>query len=129
MMADYFPETCTWIGAFNPGYFLQQANDAKAHVANAAVFGFLIGGSDQVQSLKLSEIILAGTICAMGATRQAKSHLKGSIGLGISVAAAEKVSKVAEQVAAWNGAKLPGKIDVLALAEEVRINLERLEKS
>ncbi|KAH7020546.1 hypothetical protein EDB80DRAFT_882584 [Ilyonectria destructans] len=109
MMADYFPET--------------------SHVANAAVFGFLIGGSDQVQSLKLSEIIIAGTICAMGATRQAKSHFKGSIGLGISAAAVERVSKVAEQVAAWNGVKLPGEIDVSALAEEVRINLERLEKS
>lgn len=72
----------------------------KAHVTNTAVFGFLIGRSDQVQSLKLSEIVIAGTICVMGATRQAKSHVKGSIGLGISVATVEKVSKVAEQVAA-----------------------------
>lgn len=98
-----------------------------AYIATAAVFGFLIGGSDKVQPLPLSEVIIAGAIAAMGATRQAKSHLKGSMGLGISLMAMKEVLNVAEQVAAWNGKKLPGEIDLASLAEEARANLERLE--
>ncbi|KAH6999159.1 hypothetical protein BKA56DRAFT_608663 [Ilyonectria sp. MPI-CAGE-AT-0026] len=107
MMGEFFPEL--------------------SYIATAAVFGFLIGGSDKVQLLPLSEVIIAGAIAAMGATRQAKSHFKGSMGLGISLMAMKEVLNVAEQVAAWNGKKLPGEIDLASLAEEARANLERLE--
>lgn len=49
------------------------------------------------------------------------------MGLGISVAAVEAVLQAAELTAAWNGSKLPGAIDVAALAEEVQANLKKLE--
>lgn len=91
------------------------------------MFGFLIGGSETTQKLPLCEIIIAGAITALGATRQARSHLKGSMGLGISVTAVEAVLRAAESTAAWNGSKLPGAIDVAALVEEVQANLKKLE--
>ncbi|CAI0642327.1 unnamed protein product [Colletotrichum noveboracense] len=93
------------------------------YIANIAVFGFLIGGSERTQSLPLCEITIAGAVAALGATRQAKSHFKGSMGLGISVASIEAVLYAAEQVAKWNGAQLPGKIDATGLAMEVETNL------
>lgn len=98
-----------------------------AYVANVAVFGFLIGGSETTQNLPLCEITVAGAIAALGATRQARSHFKGSMGLGISVRAVEAVLRAAESTAAWNGSKLPGAIDVAALAEEVKANLKKLD--
>lgn len=91
------------------------------------MFGFLIGGSETSQNLPLCEITIAGAIAALGATRQARSHFKGSMGLGISVAAVEAVVQAAELTAAWNGSKLPGAIDVAALAEEVQANLKKLD--
>jgi len=90
------------------------------------VFGYLIGGSVKEQALPLCEIIVAGAIAAMGATRQARSHFKGSMDLGISQAAVDAVWGVAQQVAAWNTTKLPGDINVAALAEEVKANLAQI---
>lgn len=98
-----------------------------AHVANIAVFGFLIGGSENTQRLPLSEITVAGAIAALGATRQARSHFKGSMGLGISVAAVHAVLQAADRTAEWNNHKLPGAIDVAALADEVKANLKALD--
>lgn len=92
-----------------------------------AVFGFLIGGSEKTRSLPLCEITIAGAIAALGATRQARSHFKGSMALGISVEAVKSVLQAAESTAAWNGCKLPGAIDVAGLAEEVQANLKRLD--
>ena len=93
------------------------------------MFGYLIGGSVQDLALPLCEIIVAGAIAAMGATRQARSHFKGSMGLGVSRAAVESVWEVAQEVADWNGAKLPGGIDVASLAEEVKANLAEIDKT
>ncbi|GES58478.1 hypothetical protein SAPIO_CDS4965 [Aspergillus terreus] len=109
MMGQYFPEI--------------------SYVATTAVFGFLIGGSAHVQSLPFSEITLAGAIAAMGATRQARSHFKGAMGLGVSVSAVQAVLDVVRKIAAWNLVELPGEIDVLALAAEVRTNLHALGKA
>ncbi|KAK7701848.1 hypothetical protein SLS64_009982 [Diaporthe eres] len=106
---------------------LAQSEVDITYVANVAVFGFLIGGSETRQNLPLCEITVAGAIAALGATRQARSHLKGSMGLGISVTAVEAVLRAAESTAAWNGSKLPGDIDVAALAEEVKANLKNLD--
>ncbi|KAK2770058.1 hypothetical protein CKAH01_04401 [Colletotrichum kahawae] len=119
MMGEVFPE----ISQLLPSHFDSSSSLLPAYIANVAVFGFLVGGSERTQSLPLCEITIAGAIAALGATRQAKSHLKGSMGLGISVAAIEAVLYAAEQVAKWNGCKLPGKIDVTVLAKEVETNL------
>ncbi|KAH8656335.1 hypothetical protein BGZ61DRAFT_372580 [Ilyonectria robusta] len=104
MIAEYFPEI--------------------SYIANAAVFGFLIGGSENIQTLPLSELIVASAIAGTGATRQTKSHFKGSLGLGISPEALQAVWSVVKEVAAWNKSAPLGKVDVLELVEEVKANLQ-----
>lgn len=49
------------------------------------------------------------------------------MGLGISVVAVEAVLQAAESTAAWNNSRLPGAIDVAALAKEVKANLKKLD--
>ncbi|KAG6367685.1 hypothetical protein INS49_001880 [Diaporthe citri] len=115
------------VGNAEVGQMVHEFFPEISYVANVAVFGFLIGGSEITQNLPLCEITVAGAIAALGATRQARSHLKGSMGLGISVTAVEAVLRAAESTAAWNGGKLPGAIDVAALAEEVKANLKKLD--
>ncbi|KAE9576909.1 hypothetical protein CGMCC3_g7101 [Colletotrichum fructicola] len=94
------------------------------YMTHAVVFGFVIGGSEKTQGLPLCETIIAGAVAALGATRQTKTHFKGAMGLGISAAAVQAVWQAAEQVAEWNGGKLPAQIDVAALADEVGMRLE-----
>ncbi|KAH6950286.1 hypothetical protein BKA56DRAFT_738791 [Ilyonectria sp. MPI-CAGE-AT-0026] len=96
-----------------------------SHVVGTALFGFLIGGSDKVQSLRLSQITVAAAIVGTGATRQARSHFKGSLGLGNSLAAIKAVLGAAESVAAWNGTVLSGEFDFAALEAEAKANLEK----
>lgn len=93
-------------------------------MTHAVVFGFVIGGSEKTQGLPLCETIIAGAVAALGATRQTKTHFKGAMGLGISAAAVQAVWQAAEQVAEWNGGRLPAQIDVAALADEVGMRLE-----
>ena len=88
------------------------------------MLGYLLSGSLRRNSLAHSEIILAGSMVAMGATRQATSHLKASLSVGNSIEAVRGLVGVAEQVARWNGSTLPGKHDVFALAEQVQQNLK-----
>ncbi|KAJ3955695.1 hypothetical protein N0V92_007777 [Colletotrichum tropicale] len=94
------------------------------YMTHAVVFGFVIGGSEKTQGLPLCETIIAGAVAALGATRQTKTHFKGAMGLGISAAAVQAVWQAAEQVAEWNGGRLPAQIDVAALADEVGMRLE-----
>ncbi len=88
------------------------------------MLGYLLSGSLSRNSLAHSETILAGSMAAMGATRQATSHLKASLSVGNSVGAVRGVVEVAEQVAKWNGTTLPGKHDTVTLAEQVQQNLK-----
>ncbi|PVH79623.1 hypothetical protein DL98DRAFT_631100 [Cadophora sp. DSE1049] len=99
-----------------------------AYINDVAVFGYLINGSLDIQTLENSELIVAGAITAMGATRQARSHCKASIGVGNPVALVSKVVEVASEIAAWNRSPLPGAIVVSELAEELKANLAKLHR-
>ncbi|KAM6529322.1 hypothetical protein FALCPG4_007461 [Fusarium falciforme] len=96
-----------------------------SYVGNTVVFGFLIGGSQSIHRLPLTELIVASAIAGVGATRQARSHLKASIGLGISLKAIESVVVAVDEISAWNGARLLGNINVADLAKEAKANLEK----
>ncbi|RSL39570.1 hypothetical protein CEP53_013962 [Fusarium sp. AF-6] len=98
-----------------------------SYVANAVIFGFLVGGSQNVQRLPLTEVIVASAIAGIGATRQAKSHIKASMGLGASLSAMESVAAVVDEISAWNGDERPGNINVADLAEEAKANLEKYD--
>jgi hypothetical protein len=93
-------------------------------LANVSVFGYLISGSLDIQSLELSELTVAASIVGIGATRQARSHIKASIGVGNTPTVVADVVKIAEEVALWNKTPLPTTINVAELAEEISNNLK-----
>jgi len=102
MLAEYFADftLTTWAVVF--GYSL-------AETTNTGVFQ-----KHQVQ------LLLATAVAASGATRQAKSHMKGAMGLGVTVAGADAVLKAAKKINAWNNVEI-NDIDAIALDEELRV--------
>lgn len=85
-----------------------------------------IGRASQKElSLAEVELILTASLVALGATRQAGSHIKACIGFGYSEADIEKVINTVERFAGWNGSKLQTAIGVTKLAEQARAEIER----
>lgn len=75
------------------------------------------------------QYIIASGITAMGAVRQAKSHIKGGIDMGVSPAAMKAMVEVATEFLPTEGqvtCNSKGKIDIDALTKEVRANRETL---
>ena len=93
-----------------------------AYYGRTTIWGYLVGSSP-IFNLKDSEIIVAAAITALGATRQARSHVKCLIQLGNSVEVATAMVDTAQKIATWNKKPLPGQIDVRQLAEELQRNL------
>lgn len=135
MLTEWFPELSMPLPVSNlcismdgdlwltPNFFL-----FPAYVGDATMFGYLFGGVLDHQSLQHTELILTGSMVAKGATRQARSHIKASLGVGNSIAVVQGIVEVAGEVAKWNGVKLPGEHHIPALAEEMRTNLEKLDQ-
>lgn len=68
------------------------------------VFGYSLAGTAATGLFKEDEcqLLLATAIAASGATRQAKSHGKGALGLGNSIEAVTASFKAAEELNKWN---------------------------
>lgn len=96
-----------------------------AYIADTAVFGYLLGGSLDVQTLEQTELTVAAAITAMGATRQARSHIKASLGVGNSIAAVQSMLDVANELVAWNGDRPLVSFNVEELARDVETELNR----
>lgn len=94
-----------------------------AEASTTTVFGYLIGGSLHQQTIAEAELFIAAAVTSIGATRQTKSHLKASLGVGNSIKAVETMIAVAGQVADWNHSARPETFDVQKLAKEVEENL------
>lgn len=60
---------------------------------------------------------------ALGATRQTKSHIKATLGLGNSVASVEAMISVVRKIAAWAD-RYVEPVDVDALSKEIKASLE-----
>ena len=81
----------------------------------------------EIFSLAQSEMILTAALVALGATRQAGSHIKACIAFGFSQADVEAVIHAAERLAQWLGIVLPSAtspINVRELARQARSRLE-----
>jgi hypothetical protein len=72
------------------------------------VFGYCLAGTTLtgIFEEKHTQLILAAAITASGTRRQALSHLKGAIGLGISVSNAQGVEEMAARLNTWNGVNI-----------------------
>ncbi|KAK5054507.1 hypothetical protein LTR84_001398 [Exophiala bonariae] len=90
-----------------------------------SIFGYLCGGST-VFSLAEVETIVVSAIIGLGATRQARSHTKAAMQLGISVEILSTIDAVAQQIAAWNKTPLPEVLDLAQLRNELSSELEKL---
>ncbi len=80
--------------------------------------------NEEVFDLQESHLIIASAITALGATRQTRSHIKATIGIGNSVETVKAVIGVVSAIAEWGGKPftLP---DVDALAQQIRTSLAR----
>ena len=120
MIQQYFPEMCTFHRA-ELG-MLELTTEMAAYYGRTTIWGYLVGSSP-IFELKDTEILVAAAITALGATRQARSHVKCSIQVGNSVESVAGMVETAREIAAWNKKPLPGQIDVGQLAEELERNL------
>jgi hypothetical protein len=73
--------------------------------------------------LKDAEMLVAASIMGLGATRQARSHVKCALSVGNSLELVTATVEVAQAVGAWNGRTLLGGVDVGELAGELEKNL------
>lgn len=94
----------------------------------AVVFGYSLAGTTKTGIFmeENTQLILAASITSSGATRQARSHLKASLGLGHSMATVRNVHQVASTLADWNGTAI-APLDVAQIAAEVKEALATAE--
>lgn len=79
--------------------------------------------------LKEREVIIASSIIASGASRQARSHCKAALQLGNPPELLQVIDDIAQELACWNGTQLPEKLNIPQLATELNAELERLTQS
>jgi hypothetical protein len=65
-------------------------------------WGYLVAkANDEVFTPEQSHLIIATAIIALGATRQSKSHVKATLGIGNSVEAVQVVVGAISEIARW----------------------------
>ncbi|KIW90513.1 uncharacterized protein Z519_09160 [Cladophialophora bantiana CBS 173.52] len=97
-----------------------------SHALDSIGFGYNIGRATEVCfSLAEVEMILTSSLIALGATRQAGSHIKACIAFGYPVRTLEAVTKVAHTLAQWQGIQVSPSIDIDRLADEAQREMQR----
>ncbi|CZR55557.1 uncharacterized protein PAC_05445 [Phialocephala subalpina] len=116
-------------GVGNPEvhWMLQKYFPDMTYATNTFIFGYLATGSLDVFELRQTELIIAGAILAMGATRQARSHCKASMQVGNSEKVVAALVEAARRIACWNMQELSEDIVVSNLAQELKDNLAKEE--
>ncbi|KIY00307.1 uncharacterized protein Z520_03992 [Fonsecaea multimorphosa CBS 102226] len=99
-----------------------------AYLGTTAIFGYAMGACNTLP-LKECEIVVTSAIIALGALRQARSHGKASMQLGIAPALLETIDTIAHEVAQWNQNPLSEKLDVPQLVKELDAELAELEST
>ena len=69
--------------------------------------------------MRQSHLVVAAAITAYGATRQTRSHILASIGIGNSVDTVKAMVSTVSKIATWGG-KPVATPDIDALAEQIR---------
>lgn len=80
----------------------QLLTSSQAATSTAVTWGYLISkANEDVFEIPQSHLVVASAITALGAVRQAKSHVKATIGIGNSVEAVKAVVKAVGKIANW----------------------------
>ncbi|KAJ0415085.1 hypothetical protein BJY00DRAFT_305137 [Aspergillus carlsbadensis] len=106
---------------------IQQFFPEMSYYGRTTVWGYLVGSSP-VFELQDAEILVAAAVMGLGATRQARSHVKCALSVGNSLELVTATVEVARAVGAWNGRALLGGVDVGELADELGRNLAALTR-
>ena len=89
--------------------------------STVVTWGYLIAkANEEVFQPNESHLIVATAIMALGATRQTKSHIKATLGIGNSVACVKAVVDIVTRIARWADRPPVGPFDVDHLADEIR---------
>ena len=97
----------------------------KVTCSTVVTWGYLIAkANEEVFAENHSHLILASAIIALGAARQARSHVKATIGIGNDVKTVKAVVEVVLKIAEWAGKpiQIP---DVDNSAKQVYENLSK----
>ncbi|KAH8597493.1 hypothetical protein B0O99DRAFT_77530 [Bisporella sp. PMI_857] len=87
-------------------------------------WGYLISKTnEEVFQPQESHLIVATAIMALGATRQTKSHIKASLGIGNSVICVKAVLKAVSKISEWADRPIAS-FDVDALSLEIQLALK-----
>ncbi|KAH6954791.1 hypothetical protein DER45DRAFT_646525 [Fusarium avenaceum] len=93
--------------------------------SSVVIWGYLISkANEEVFQPNESHLIIAASIAALGATRQTKSHIKATLGIGNSVASVKTVLDVVRKITEWADRPI-GNFDVDALSEEIQNALKK----
>ncbi|KAI1610130.1 hypothetical protein EDD36DRAFT_64943 [Exophiala viscosa] len=94
--------------------------------STVVTWGYLISkANEEVFQPQDSHLIVATAIMALGATRQTKSHIKATLGIGNSVQCVKTVVGVVTRIAEWADRPRLGPFDVDQLAVEIREALKQ----
>jgi hypothetical protein len=84
-------------------------------------WGYLIAkANEKVFQPEESHLIVATAIMALGATRQTKSHIKATLGIGNSIQCVKAVVGMVSRVAEWADRPRIGPFDVDQLASDIQ---------
>lgn len=93
--------------------------------STVVTWGYLIAkANEEVFQPEQSHLIVASAIMALGATRQTKSHIKATLGIGNSVDCMKTVVKTVTKIAEWADRPIAS-FDVDELSMQIQTALRR----
>ncbi|KAF4999947.1 hypothetical protein FDECE_11349 [Fusarium decemcellulare] len=93
--------------------------------STVVTWGYLISkANEEVFQPQESHLIIAASIAALGATRQTKSHIKATLGIGNSVACVKDVLEAVRKITEWAGRPI-GSFDIDGLSQEIQNALKK----
>lgn len=94
--------------------------------STVVTWGYLIAkANEDVFQPQESHLIVATAITALGATRQTKSHIKATLGIGNSVRSVKAMVGVVKRISEWADRPEIGPFDVDQLSEDIQQALKR----
>jgi len=86
----------------NPGLLTYVSDHTSVTYSTVFTWGYLIAkANEEVFQPEQSHLIIASAIIGLGATRQTKSHIKATLGVGNSVECVKAVVKAVAKIAEW----------------------------
>ncbi|KAB8268134.1 hypothetical protein BDV30DRAFT_230947 [Aspergillus minisclerotigenes] len=104
---------------------VQQYFPELSYFGRTTIWGYLVGSSP-IFELQETELIVAASIAAIGATRQTRSHIKCAISIGNGVASVVALIDTVRKIGVWNRKPISDDLNILQLAEELQQNLANL---